>query len=125
MQEVRQLSPSRRSSIWRNTFFQVFGGGAVVAFLCLLGLIIFLPESSFTLSRESRLPRWFTLPPGLSRSDVIVTMDCYNYGSTVTFTFAYVKSRKTIARASGKTSAPIFLKSPKAKYPLKYPRYNV
>ena len=32
-------------------------------------------ESSFELAPESRLPIWFTLPPGMKRSDVGVTMD--------------------------------------------------
>jgi hypothetical protein len=31
----------------------------------------------FDLAPESRLPRWFTLPKGLSRADVTVTMYCY------------------------------------------------
>ena len=31
----------------------------------------------FNLAPQSRLPRWFTLPKGLSRADVKVTMYCY------------------------------------------------
>jgi len=38
-------------------------------------------ESNFELSKESRLPRWFTLPDGLSRSDVSARLDIYANGS--------------------------------------------
>jgi hypothetical protein len=32
------------------------------------------PESMFELPKESRLPKWVQLPPGLQRSDVSLTM---------------------------------------------------
>jgi hypothetical protein len=35
-------------------------------------------ESFFTLAPQSRLPRWFTLPTGLSRGDVKVTLSYYS-----------------------------------------------
>ena len=34
-------------------------------------------ESSFQLASESRLPRWDALPPGLTRTDVSVTLNLY------------------------------------------------
>jgi hypothetical protein len=34
-------------------------------------------ESSFNLANESRLPKYSTLPPGLTRSDVSVTVNLY------------------------------------------------
>lgn len=34
-----------------------------------------LPESSFSLSPESRLPKWYTLPGGLSRQQIQVRLD--------------------------------------------------
>ena len=34
-------------------------------------------ESDFDLAPASRLPKWFTLPPGISRSDVSVKMTYY------------------------------------------------
>jgi hypothetical protein len=34
-------------------------------------------ESQFTLSPESRLPKWFSLPSGIARDDVTVTLKYY------------------------------------------------
>ncbi len=45
-------------------WFLVFGGR-------------FFPESEFELAPDSRLPRWFTLADGLSREDVMVTLEYY------------------------------------------------
>jgi hypothetical protein len=35
-------------------------------------------ESSFSLAPESRLPKWFEVPQGMSRSDLSVTLDYYS-----------------------------------------------
>jgi hypothetical protein len=35
------------------------------------------PESDFTLAQESRLPRWFSLPPGVQRGRVTVSLVYY------------------------------------------------
>jgi len=96
--------------------------------LCFVGLLVFLPELSFTLSRESRLPRWFTLPPGLSRSDVRVTMDYYVLtGRTATFKLVDGKSRNTIGRVSGKLkgSDPITLAHTSTGAREGYPAYEI
>jgi len=37
----------------------------------------YFPESTFALSRESRLPEWITLPAGLTRDDTSITMSYY------------------------------------------------
>lgn len=42
--------------------------------------IIGCVESTFMLDGDSRLPRWFTLPPGLARRDVSVTLNYYTWG---------------------------------------------
>ena len=34
-------------------------------------------ESEFELAPEARLPRWFAIPPGMSRSDLTVTLTYY------------------------------------------------
>ena len=39
--------------------------------------IEFLPESTFELASDSRLPKWVNLPPGLTRGDVSLTMSYY------------------------------------------------
>ena len=78
----------------------------------------FLPESSFDLSSESRLPRWFALPSDIPRSDAAVTMNYYvgSNGRTAKFVLRDTRQNKTIAEVSGqlaeehplkrKTSAP-------------------
>ncbi len=53
--------------------------------LSMLALVVFgasaCAESNFDLSEESRLPRWFKLQDGLSRSDVSATLDVYANGT--------------------------------------------
>lgn len=36
-------------------------------------------ESEFTLAPESRLPRWFTIPPGYMRKDLTMTITVYTH----------------------------------------------
>jgi hypothetical protein len=40
-------------------------------------------ESRFQLSPESRLPKWFEIPNGMSRDDLTVTMTQYTFGDVV------------------------------------------
>ncbi|HYA39128.1 MAG TPA: hypothetical protein VEI74_12750 [Candidatus Methylomirabilis sp.] len=82
------------------------------------------PESSFMLARESRLPKWFTVPPGLTRDDVTVKMDYYL--SSATFTLLDSKKRK-LAEVKGKLgeSEPLKLKNPPPGYPAGYPLYEI
>lgn len=37
----------------------------------------YFPEATFELASESRLPKWVTLPPGLARANVSLTMNYY------------------------------------------------
>lgn len=65
------------------------GRGAVAVGLCLLvSRCAFLPEASFELAKDSRLPKWFSIPPPLTRSQVSVRMDYYipPWGRRATFT---------------------------------------
>ena len=55
---------------WRG----YLGIGVALALLPGCGL---LPEASFDLAPESRVPNWFHLPAGVPRSAVAVTMDDY------------------------------------------------
>lgn len=86
-----------------------------------------LPESSFELARESRLPKWFTLPSGLSRSDVTVTMSYYvkASGRIATFTLLDAKKQK-LAEVNGtqKGLEPIKLKNPRPGFTQGYPLYE-
>ena len=45
--------------------------------ICFHPAIGILSESSFTLSPDSRLPKWFTTPPGLTRKDISVEIFYY------------------------------------------------
>ena len=60
-------------------------------------------ESMFDLSIESRLPKWFKLPPGLTRADVKVKMSYYvlPWGRIAVFNFSDNKGNQ-IAHVSGK-----------------------
>jgi hypothetical protein len=61
-------------------------------------------ESSFTLASESNLPRSITLPTGLTRSDVSVTLNLYTplFGPDAKFVLTDRKG-KTLAEVKGRT----------------------
>jgi hypothetical protein len=76
-------------------------------------------ESAFELASESRLPRWFQVPPGYQRADLTVTMTHYiplvGEGTT---TFVLRNSRGQVlerADASLESDAE----------PTPYPRYRI
>jgi len=107
----------------RRSLARVF----VLACLSLLGCEFF-PESTFELSPESRLPKWFALPPGVTRAEVTVTMSYYVKlsGRTATFTLSGSKI-VTTTKVSGtqKGLKPIELKNPPLGYPPHYPSYEI
>ena len=88
----------------------------------------FFPESSFELASDSRLPKWFTLPPTLSRSDVTVTMNYYvtSSGRTSTFILQTAKKQK-LAEVSGTQRGlePLKLKNPPPGFPSGYPSFEI
>ena len=88
----------------------------------------FFPESSFELASDSRLPKWFTLPRGLSRSDVTVMMNYYvtPSGRTSTFILQTTKKQK-LAEATGTQRGlePLKLKNPRPGFPPGYPSYEI
>jgi len=102
-------------------------GITTAACLLLLGCEYF-PESSFELARESRLPKWFTLPPGTSRAEVSVTMNYYvkMSGRTATFILTDAKKNK-LKKLSGtqKGLEPLQLKKPPPGFPAGYPSYEI
>ncbi len=89
--------------------------------LCSLLLIVFLltsgcelfPESVFMLSSESRLPHWFKLPAGATRSDVSVRMAYY--ANHVTFILSDERSRVQLNSVRGQVLND---------YPLKLDRFD-
>jgi len=96
--------------------------------LCLLGCESF-PESSFELARESRLPKWFAPPSGLSRSDVSVAMNYYvkSTGRTAKFIFRDAKRKRRLAEVDGtqKGVEPLQLKNPPPGFSPGYPGYEI
>jgi hypothetical protein len=73
-----------------------------------------LPEASFELAQESRLPKWVKLPPGILRADVSLTMHYYVSPSGRTADFILQdKQGRNLASFSGtqKGAEPIKLKS--------------
>ncbi len=86
-------------------------------------------ESRFELAPESRLPRWFTLPPGQSRSDVTVVMTYYlglTTGRTATFVLREGSDRK-VSEMTGpmQGDTPHILVPPPTSGDWPYPRYEV
>ena len=52
---------------------------SVLALAAFILALDYIPESTFILASESRLPKWITLPQGFKRSEVSLTMsytDC-------------------------------------------------
>ena len=82
-------------------------------------------ESSFKLADTSRLPKWITVPPGLTRADVSVTMTYYT-GPSVTF-IEKDKNGRRLAKVSGKVKGlyPLHLKNPPAGFDPGYPSYEI
>jgi hypothetical protein len=86
------------------------------------------PESTFELASESRLPKWISLPPGLTRADVSITMSYYikPWGRTATFTLQDTKGQ-ILKKVDGKEKGlePLQLKHPPPGFPSGYPAYEV
>ncbi len=87
----------------------------------------YLPESTFQLASESRLPKWLTLPPGMTRADVSITMSYYivPWGRRAVFLLQDAKG-KTLEKVYGteKCSAPFSPKDPPPGFPAGYPAYE-
>jgi hypothetical protein len=79
----------------------------------------YFPESTFQLARDSRLPKWITLPAGLTRKDVELTMSYYikPWGDSASFTLQ--NDKHVIQHIEGKVlcTRPFSLKGSKSDYP--------
>src|ERR1039458_1964234 len=87
----------RRSNVFPLFVLLTIAGSVIVA-------CEWIPESTFELVSESRLPKWITLPPGLARADVSITMSYYNlpWGNDATFILQDTKGQIR-TKVSGKT----------------------
>ena len=89
--------------------FKIFsraGTYLIVVALCIFSCAMTgCVESTFTLASESRLPRFVTLPPGLTRTDVSVTLNLYAplKGPDAKFVLADRKGKK-LAEVKGRTT---------------------
>ncbi|MGA8154421.1 MAG: hypothetical protein WB952_25985 [Terriglobales bacterium] len=86
------------------------------------------PESTFELASESRLPKWITLPTGLTRADGSITMSYYvmPWGRTATFILRDKKGQvRTKVKGKVEGLEPIQLKHPPQEFPPGYPSYEV
>jgi hypothetical protein len=100
--------------------------GTFLAIVCFTNMGC-LQESTFTLARDSRLPKWVTLPPGLTRANVSLTMSYYSkpWGSSAKF-ILQDKNRQTLKKEDGKVRCkePFLLKNPPQGFPSGYPTYE-
>ena len=86
------------------------------------------PESTFELASESRLPKWITLPPGLTRADVSITMSYYvmPWGRSSTFILKDTRGQiRTKLRGKDRGLGPSYLKHPPQGSPPGSPAYEV
>jgi hypothetical protein len=106
-----------------------FGAFGIVALACLVltGCGLF-PESSFSLANESRLPKWFTIPPNQTRANVTVAMDYYIDSSGRTATFILRDSNgSVISKVTGKQKGlePLQRRTKLPGHPDGYPSYEI
>jgi hypothetical protein len=101
--------------------------GMLLALICLMTSGCLL-ESTFSLAKESRLPNWITLPPGLTRADVSLEVNFYTvpFGNDTRF-ILLDKNERTLEKKSGRAlcQEPLQLKNPPQGVPAGYPKYIV
>ncbi len=106
------------------------GKQMLVAVLCIsCCAMIGCVEASLQLASESRLPKWITIPPGLTRADVSVTMNDMNRGGGRGTEFITKdKNGRVLAKTRGALRGlhPIHLNGPlKVDHRYQYPLYEV
>jgi hypothetical protein len=108
-----------RAALWIAVF------GAISA-SAVIGCQYF-PESTFELASESRLPRFVTLPAGLTRADVSLEMSYYvkPWGRSATFTLR--NGGRILVKVNGKQkgSEPLQLSNPPTGFDHGYPSYEI
>ena len=108
-----------RVALWIAVFGAV-SGSAIIG-------CQYFPESTFELASESKLPKFVTLPPGLTRADVSLEMSYYvkPWGTSATFILRY--GGRILAKVNGKekSGGPFHLTHPPQGFPDGYPMYEV
>jgi hypothetical protein len=98
----------------------------IIVFLGFKGCELF-PEATFTLANDSRLPKWVTLPPGLTRPGISLTMSYYviPWGRSAQFTLRD-KNKQTLEKEGGRMKClePFRLRNPPPGFPSGYPSYE-
>jgi hypothetical protein len=99
-----------------------------IVLLTMIFLLIGCTEASFKLASDSRLPKWFTLPDGMSRADVMVTMDYYipPWGRKAEF-IMFDKQGHILSKVKGvlKGDKPLKLKNTLPGFDPGYPSYEI
>jgi hypothetical protein len=112
--------------IWRSNKFLLFF--VALTILASATGCEWFPESTFELASESRVPKWITLPPGLTRADVSITMSYYvmPWGRSSIFILKDTKGQiRTKVRGKDRGLGPNQLKHPPPGFPPGYPAYEV
>lgn len=102
--------------------------GILLAIVCSTNVgCALLSESTFKLASDSRLPKWVTLPPGLTSADVSLTMSYYStpWGGSAQF-ILQDKNKRLIEKENGKVRCreSFQLKNPPQGFPSGYPAYE-
>ena len=112
--------------IQRINGYLLFGTVLTISSSTMIGCE-YIPESTFKLAGESRLPKWITLPSGLTRAEVSITMSYYikPWGSSATFILQDTK-KQILEKADGKVKCkePFQLKNPPQGFASGYPSYE-
>jgi hypothetical protein len=97
----------------------------VIVFLTIKGCELF-PEATFTLANDSRLPKWVTLPPELTRANASLTMNYYAVPWSTAQFILRDKNGHILKKENGKMRCrvPFELENPPQGFPSGYPIYE-
>ncbi len=100
-----------------------------IALFFLIVILTGCTEGNFDLSEDSRLPKWFKIPEGMTRGDVTVTMDTYLFPTEKTIFKLWDKKGNKLSAVKGKRFGgylyPKKLKNHHPGYPEGYPSFEV
>jgi hypothetical protein len=115
-------------TLQRINGFLILGVVLAISGSAMIGGCEYFPESTFKLANESRLPKWITLPSGLTRADVSITMNYYvkPWGSSARFILQDSK-KQVLEKAEGKVRCkePFQLNNHPQGFASGYPSYEV